>query len=141
MGGSNTGAVVAAVWKALFGAKNLKLAAEINFVGRKVGHFFGYGMVGLIFRNAWYKTARAFSLVVKSWLNPFAAFLAVCSTFIVGSLDEYHQMFTPGRVGCLHDALLDTSGSLFLNFVFWTVIAYKRKKAQRAYLSSEPALA
>jgi VanZ family protein len=137
MSGSHTGDIVCAIWKALFGARHIKIAAEINFFGRKVGHFFGYGMVGLIFRNAWYQTARTFSLVVKSWLNPFAAFLAVISTFTVGALDEYHQMFLPGRVGCLHDALLDTSGALFLNLVFWTVIAYKRKKVKRYYLLQE----
>jgi VanZ family protein len=141
MGGGHTGIVVHAVWKALFGTWHIKLAGEINYMGRKVGHFFGYGMVGLIFRNAWYKTAQACSLVVKVWLYPFAAFLAVASTFTVGALDEYHQMFVPGRVGCLHDALLDTSGALFLNLVFLAVIAYKRKDAQRSNLSFEPARA
>jgi len=135
LGGTKTGMVVATVWKALFGSSHIKLAWEINFIGRKIGHFFGYGMVGLIFRNAWYKTASAFSLVAKTWLYPFAAFLAVVSTFTVGSLDEYHQMFLPGRVGCLHDALLDTSGAIFLNLVFLIVVAYKHKKAQRVYLS------
>jgi VanZ family protein len=138
MGGTNTGMVVAKVWKALFGTNHIKLAWEINFIGRKIGHFFGYGMVGLIFRNAWYKTASAFSLVAKTWLYPFAAFLAVVSTFTVGSLDEYHQMFLPGRVGCLHDALLDTSGAIFLNLVFWMTIAYKRWQTQADHLSSKP---
>jgi VanZ family protein len=130
MGGTHTQIVVNAVWKALFGNWHANLLGQINGDGRKVGHFFGYGTVGLIFRNAWYKTARAFSLVIKNWLNPVAGLLAVVSTFIVGSLDEYHQTFTPGRVGSLHDALLDTSGALFLNIVFWVVYSRRRKTSE-----------
>jgi VanZ family protein len=128
MGAANSQIVVNAVWKALFGNWHANLLGEINGVVRKTGHFFGYGTVGLIFREAWWKTARAFSLVVKKWLNPFAGFLGVVSTFIVGSLDEYHQMFTPGRVGCLHDALLDTSGALVLNIVFLAIWARRQHK-------------
>jgi VanZ family protein len=128
MGAANSQIVVSGVWKALFGNWHANLLGEINGVVRKTGHFFGYGTVGLIFRDAWYKTARAFSLVVKSWLNPFAGFLAVVSTFIVGSLDEYHQMFTPGRVGCLHDALLDTAGSLALNIFFLAIWTRRNRK-------------
>jgi VanZ family protein len=131
MGGNNTGAVVSAVWKAFFGTGHMAIAAEINLVGRKVGHFLGYGIIGLIFRNAWYKSARVFSWVTKTWLTPFAAVLAVASTLAVGSLDEYHQIFLPGRVGCVHDALLDTSGAIFLNVVFWTVTTYQQRKKDR----------
>jgi VanZ family protein len=130
MGGHNTGLVVAAVWRALFGTSHIKLAWEVNFIGRKIGHFFGYGIVGLIFRNAWYKTSGAFSLVAKSWLYPFSSFLAVVSTFAVASMDEYHQMFLPGRVGSLHDALLDASGALFLNFVFLAGVINKRRRGR-----------
>ena len=129
MGAAHSQIVVSAVWKSLFGNWHANLLGEINGVVRKTGHFFGYGTVGLIFRNAWSKTAQAFSLVVTKWLNLFAGFLAVVSTFIVGSLDEYHQMFTPGRVGCLHDALLDTSGALFLNIVFLAVWTRRRHRA------------
>jgi VanZ family protein len=135
MDGTNTGLVVVALWKPLFGTSHIKLAWEINFIGRKVGHFFGYGIIGLIFRNAWYRTASAFSLVARAWLIPFAASLAVVSTFTVASLDEYHQMFLPGRVGCLHDALLDTAGAVTLNLIFSAVMTYKRSQADKGSLS------
>jgi VanZ family protein len=129
MGAATSQIVVNFFWKALLGNWHASQLGNINGILRKSGHFLGYGTVGLIFRNAWFKTARTFSLVVKNWLNPFAAFLAVVSTFIVGSLDEYHQMIIPGRVGCLRDALVDTAGSIFLNIVFLAVLA-RRRKAQ-----------
>jgi VanZ family protein len=127
MGAKNSQIVINVIWKALFGNWHANLLGLINGVARKTGHFLGYGTVGLIFRNAWYKTARAFSLVVKNWLNPFAGLLAVTSTFIVGSLDEYHQMFLPGRIGCLRDALWDTAGAIFMNVLFWAIWARRHK--------------
>jgi len=138
MGGSHTQIVVNAVWKTAFGKWHADLTGEINGVSRKVGHFFGYGIIGLIFRNAWFKSAKAFSWVEKRWLVPFAAFLAIVSTFSVGCLDECHQMFLPGRVGCLHDALLDTGGAIFLVFVFWAIQDRKRSQnAANGYLSTD----
>jgi VanZ family protein len=135
MGGANSQKVVNAAWKLLFGTWHASLLGHINYELRKAGHFLGYGAVGVIFRNAWYATARAFSLVVKRWLDPFAGFLAILSTFIVGSLDEFHQAFTPGRVGCLHDALLDTSGAIALNLIFWA-FWLRRRGADRFRLST-----
>ncbi|HEV2645910.1 MAG TPA: VanZ family protein [Acidobacteriaceae bacterium] len=131
MGGTNTGRVVAAVWKTFFGTSHIKTAWDINFIGRKVGHFFGYGIVGLIFRDAWHKTSSFFSLVAEKWLVPFAATLAVASTFIVASLDEYHQMFLPGRVGRVQDAFLDTAGAIFLNLIVAAVLLKNTRKDDR----------
>lgn len=128
MGARNSQIVVNSIWKLLFGNWQAAQLGHVNSALRKTGHFFGYGTVGLIFRNAWYKTAQVFSLVVKSWLNSFAGLLAVISTFIVGSLDEYHQMFTPGRVGCLRDAVWDTCGAICLNLAFWAVWARHRRQ-------------
>jgi VanZ family protein len=123
MGGKTTQILVDAVWKVVFGTWHWELTGLVNGSCRKFGHFFGYGVIGLIFRNAWYTSARAFMWVVKSWLTPFAASMAVASTFIVACLDEWHQTFCPGRVGCLHDALLDATGALCLNVAILVVRA------------------
>jgi VanZ family protein len=128
MGGSHTQILVNAVWKAVLGTWHWDLTGEVNGVGRKVGHFIGYGLVGLIFRNAWYKSARAFHWVPRNLLMLFAASTAVSSTFAVACIDEWHQTFLVGRVGSLHDALIDAAGAVFLNAIVWTIVARKRRR-------------
>jgi VanZ family protein len=55
--------------------------------------------------------------------------LSIASTFIIASLDEFHQRFVPGRVGSFRDVLIDTGGALFLSIVLWAVRARARKQA------------
>jgi VanZ family protein len=59
---------------------------------------------------------------------PFAAGLAVASTFLIGCLDEWHQRYLRGRVGSIRDALLDSAGALFINLIVWAVVARRRRK-------------
>jgi VanZ family protein len=137
MGGSHTQILVDAVWKVVFGNWHWDLTGPVNEACRKVGHFFGYGLVGLIFRNAWYNSAKAFQWLVRSWLTPFAASLSIASTFLVACLDEWHQRFTPGRVGSIRDALLDAAGAFFLNVIFWTLsVRNRRKRMERSLPAS-----
>jgi VanZ family protein len=128
MGGSHTQILVDAVWKAVFGTWKWSITGDVNEYCRKVGHFFGYGLVGLIFRNAWFNSAKAFSWIMRTWLTPFAVLLSVASTFLVACLDEWHQTFVPGRVGILRDALLDAAGALFLNIILWRLTVRGRRK-------------
>jgi VanZ family protein len=127
MGCQTSQAVVNAIWKVLFGTWHWDILGEVNGVLRKTGHFVGYGLVSLVFRNAWYRSAKAFAWVMRHWLTPFAASLAIVSTFIVAGLDELHQHFIPGRIGSLRDALLDTAGALFLNLLVWALRARRRR--------------
>ena len=128
MGGSHTQILVNAVWKAVLGTWHWNITGEVNGVGRKAGHFIGYGLVSLIFRNAWYKSARAFYWVPRNLLMLFAASVSVASTFAVACLDEWHQTFLVGRVGSLHDALIDAAGAILLNAIFWTMIVRKQRR-------------
>jgi VanZ family protein len=132
MGCQTTQVAVDAVWKALFGHWHWDLTGMVNGYFRKTGHFFGYGLISLLFRNAWYKTAKAFAWVVRRWLTPLAGTLAVVTTFAVSGLDELHQRFTPGRVGSLRDALVDTAGAMFINVAFWSIRARRRRDLLRA---------
>lgn len=125
MGGSHTQVVLNAVWKALLGTWHWNETGAVNAHLRKVGHFFGYGMIGVFFRNAWYSTIR----VVRHWLMPVSVSLGVLSTLAVASLDEWHQTFLPGRVGSMHDVLLDATGAICLNLLVWAVCARRRRNA------------
>ena len=86
---------------------------------RKTGHFVGYGLVAFTFLRAWMHTLdlRApgplFAWRLKSTL------LAILSTAIVASCDEYHQTFIPSRTGSPYDVLLDTCGATMLCLLVW----------------------
>lgn len=143
MSGYHTQFVVDGVWKALFGNWHNDWRGMANGDGRKIGHFFGYGMVGLIFRNAWERTlsARAVRLgrtLVNSRLMILAALMSVFSIFLVALADELHQCFLPQRVGSFGDVLRDTFGTVFLNLVLLAWRAYKRPAAASLW---EPVLA
>ena len=118
MGGSHTQVLVSAVWEAAVGKWHFEDAATLNVLLRKVGHFFGHGMLSLLFCRAWMSSISQFSKIRRSWRLPSAALLAVITTFVVASLDEWHQTFTPGRVGCFSDVLIDTCGALAVNGLF-----------------------
>ena len=135
MSGYHTQFVVNDVWQALFGNWHLSdWAGIVNGDGRKIGHFFGYGAVGLIFCNAWRQTlaARAVRLghtIAQSRLAILSAMLSVASIFLIASADELHQAFLPQRVGSFGDVLRDTFGTIFLNLVLLAYRAYKRPAA------------
>jgi VanZ family protein len=50
-----------------------------------------------------------------------ASILAIFSTAIVASCDEFHQTFLPGRNGSPVDVLLDTAGACTLCLMVWLV--------------------
>lgn len=137
MSGRHTQVLVDSVWRTFLGTWHWNLTGPINGVGRKIGHFLGYGTIGLIFRNAWHTSIRAGLLRIGASLATFQGMvsvsaLSVLSTFIIASLDELHQRFVPGRVSSFRDVMVDTTGAIFLNVVFWTVRAHKRRKALNA---------
>jgi len=141
MSGYHTQFVVNDVWQALFGNWHLNdWAGIVNGDGRKIGHFFGYGLIGLIFRNAWQQTlgARAVRLgrtLMQSRLAILAAVFSVGSIFLIASADELHQCFLPQRVGSFGDVLRDTFGAVFLNLVLLAYRAYRRPAAAHLWSS------
>ena len=52
--------------------------------------------------------------------------LAIVSTAIVASCDEYHQSFIPSRTGSPYDVLLDTCGASALCLLVWLLCWSRR---------------
>lgn len=112
----------------------------INGVGRKIGHFTGYGILGAFAFFGWtellayMKESQLIRLgrimeVPRRW-HLRAAVLAVLVVFAVACLDEFHQSFIPGRTAAFHDVILDTLGGVFaqmLILLFWRPRAEKKK--------------
>ena len=97
---------------------------------RKTGHFVGYGTVGFTFLRAWLHTfGRRGVTSLLSW-RVESTILAVMSTAIVASGDEFHQTFIPSRTGTPVDVLLDTVGACALCLIVWLVCWSRRTRAE-----------
>ena len=75
----------------------------VEFLIRKATHFFGYGLIAVIFYLFYIKL---------SWRSPTV--LAFFTVVIVASLDEFRQSMIPGRSGVVDDVILDACGALTL---------------------------
>jgi VanZ family protein len=74
--------------------------AWYDLILRKLAHLFVYAVLARLLARA--LTGSTF----WSWKKIFWSSLAL--SFLYACSDEYHQTFVPGRVGCLHDVLIDT---------------------------------
>lgn len=87
----------------------------MTFVIRKCAHMTEFGLLGI----AWY---HGLKYVRDTHLYKISLLLV----FICGCLDEFHQLFIPGRAGQFRDALIDTTGGfIFLVFLFIVKHFYK----------------
>jgi VanZ family protein len=92
----------------LFGMDYLRFQPW-NFVLRKCGHVFGYGLLSILLFRAWRETLPAAS--GARWTFRWAT-IAVVGTALVASLDEWHQSYIPTRTGTVHDVILDTGAGI-----------------------------
>lgn len=96
-------------------------AAMIDFFVRKAAHFSEYAFLGYLeygLAVLWLKHGRK------------RTFLTVAILILSGVLDEFHQLFVPGRYASFWDILIDTAGGLTGMLLFWIVyqITLRRKK-------------
>jgi VanZ family protein len=134
MGASTTGKWLSDLWPRMLAKWEPMTCDAVNHVLRKLGHITGYGTLGLLLRRAWQSSIRIYLHIVGSRLLFAASALSVLFTFIVGGLDEWHQSMLPGRTSSFHDVLVDTSGALLFNVIFWTTLYLRRRAAQRRQL-------
>jgi VanZ family protein len=132
MSGYHTQKMVDFAWDTFIGKWHRSDTGFVNFAGRKVGHFFGYGTIGLMFRRAWYHSLRSYVLAFRGTAILVSSVLGVVSTFALASLDEWHQMFLPQRHGSLWDAALDAAGALFLTIAIAAIRALQRRRNENA---------
>lgn len=101
---------------------------------RKSGHFIGYGTVGFTFLRAWLHTLRQRGASTLFTWRIQSSILAILSTAIVASGDEFHQTFLPGRTGTPVDVLLDSCGACTMCLLVW-LIFWRRNRAPALELS------
>jgi VanZ family protein len=93
---------------------------------RKSGHFVGYGTVGFTFLRAWLHTLGSRGPTDLLPWRLESTILAIFSTAIVASCDEFHQSFIPSRTGTPVDVLLDTAGATTLCLLVWLICWSRR---------------
>jgi len=108
-------------WEAIFGPVGDARWQIIHVLFRKLGHFLGYGALGLAWLRAWWMTLPH-SHFFKD------AVLALLGTALVASADEFHQGFLPNRMGSPLDVLLDCSGAIALQFTLYLFLRIFRPK-------------
>lgn len=116
---SNTSSWLRPIVQRLIGPMQDSTWALLHHCLRKTGHFLGYGAVGWTFLRAWlYTLDRRVPKSLLSW-RVKSTLLAIVSTALVASGDEYHQSFIPSRTGTPIDVLLDTVGACVLCLLVW----------------------
>jgi VanZ family protein len=122
MSASNTSQWLYPLWVKLFGPISAAHWDEVHHLIRKTGHFVGYGVVSLAFFYSWRQTLHR--MAVKHWtLWRRASVLAVLSTLLIASLDEYHQSFLPSRTASPVDVGIDLCGAIAFQLILLLVIS------------------
>jgi VanZ family protein len=91
----------------------------------KFMHALEYSVLGFLFMRAYLNTAGLNHKIR-------GIFTTVVFAFLLGSFDEYHQLFVPGRVVSLKDILADTIGG-FIGSIFYILVLYIRFRKERVY--------
>jgi len=132
MSASNTSQWLYPLWVKLFGPISAAHWDQVHHLIRKTGHFVGYGVVSLAFFYSWRQTLQR--MAVKHWtLWRRASVLAVLSTLLIASLDEYHQSFLPSRTASPVDVGIDLCGAIAFQLILLLIISlFSRRSDFRA---------
>lgn len=118
----NTSSVLRPFVEGIFGVFADHTWAKLLYDIRKTGHFFAYGFVSCVFFRAWrmtFRLSRSYSAVTASLR---AAAVALLSTLVLCSADEFHQSFLPKRTGSPFDVLLDMCGAVTCHLIMFTFV-------------------
>jgi VanZ family protein len=134
---ARTGSFVDPILHRIFPGLSFHQIDHIHEIGRKAGHFIGYGLMSYFFFRAFRGTYHVYHgtenvlrtriapagriLFEYVWKRRWAA-LAITATALVATADEVHQMGDPTRTGSWRDVLLDTVGALVFQLVILAVI-------------------
>ena len=116
--------------------------ASIHHFIRKTGHFMVFGLFSLVcFRSFWITfQSAAFRLLRQLRAHG----LAILTTFLLASADEFHQRFLPNQTGQFSDVLLDCCGAAALCFVLFLgmqAVEGRRQARAKEGCRLEPAFA
>jgi VanZ family protein len=127
MSSENTSRWLLPLWVKLFGPISAARWDVVHHYIRKTGHFVGYGVVSLGFFEAWRVTLEGHWTEGRTRFRN-AAGLALLSTLLLASWDEWHQSFLPGRTSSPRDVAIDFCGAVAAHLVLLGIVTLWRKR-------------
>lgn len=85
---------------------------------RKTGHVVGYFTLSVLFFRSWRAT---FPRLSTRWCFAWAT-VALLSTSLVATIDEWHQSYLPSRTGTVRDVILDTGAALLAQIALFVIL-------------------
>jgi VanZ family protein len=135
MSAANTSRWLMPFWVHLFGSISDARWDEVHHLIRKFGHFFGYGLVSVCFFHGWRTSLRVAEGAMRSlWRR--ASLLAVGSTLLVASADEFHQSFLPSRTSSPVDVGIDVGGAILAQLVILAIMPLFTRKRELVAVSA-----
>lgn len=96
---------------------SIKVMDLANFVIRKLAHFSEYTVLGI-------GLCGLMRVLVKRYWGITAIVLGA----VLASLDEFHQLFIPGRSAMVSDVVIDICGVVVGSIIFTLIILLQEKK-------------
>ena len=96
---------------------SIKVMDLANFVIRKLAHFSEYTVLGI-------GLCGLMRVLVKRYWGIAAIVLGA----VLASLDEFHQLFIPGRSAMVGDVVIDICGVVVGSIIFTLIILLQEKK-------------
>lgn len=122
MSSSNTGHWLYPILHFLTGMDHTQFDIWHPYI-RKSGHVLGYGTLSVLLFLAWRTTLRLPSRCTWAWRW---AVVSLSMTALVASLDEWHQLYLPGRTGAFHDVVLDSVAALAAQVLIALILTRRR---------------
>jgi VanZ family protein len=109
---ANTGGFLEKLIHAIAGDRLGDTVIEVvHFIIRKLSHVVEYGILSILV----YRAVRA----DRSGWNIRWAMTAILFAAAVGTIDEWHQAFVPGRTATPWDTVIDTLGAALAQVLFF----------------------
>jgi VanZ family protein len=90
----------------------------------KIAHFFEYGVLGFLMTRSFYYHPRVS-------VSRRAVSLALVLGLVFASVDEFHQLFVPGRFASLWDLAADTLGLICAQLSFYIIVIKRQARQSR----------
>jgi len=113
----HTGHILFPIFQFLFHLDPARFAVW-HMLLRKAGHVVGYFILSVLLFRSWRAT---FPRLSTRWCFEWAT-VALLSTVLVASLDEWHQSFLPSRTGTVRDVILDTAAALLAQIALFVIL-------------------
>ena len=118
---SETSRIIRPLLKFLFPhAPEATITAYHAFI-RKSAHFTEYAILAFF-------AVRAFSFTSIKFIKNGRFWLAVVLVLLVAATDEFHQSFEPFRTSSISDVLLDCTGGVTMDLLYWLFTKFRKSQ-------------